>query len=233
MTIWLRKTKSTMVDAAALAMRGEPHGTVVVAEEQTEGIGRHGNAWHSADTGGLYMSIVLRLPLKSDAMPVLTMALGLAVQRAVDEFCGVACDIRWPNDVILNGKKLAGIMVQMADKGTLIGGIGVNINQKSFPDSLRGVATSLKIETGREFPKEELLERIVAEALRYSSLLAERGTGEIIRQFDERSTWVRGKTVEVDGRLRGVTAGLNENGFLLVRTDTGVETILAGGVREI
>ena len=233
MTIWLRTTKSTMLDAAALAMRGEAHGTVVVAEEQTEGIGRHGNAWHSPDNGGLYMSIILRLPLTSDAMPVLTMALGLGVQRAVDEFCGVACDIRWPNDVMLNGKKLSGILVQMVDKGTLIGGIGVNVSQPSFPETLREIATSLLIETGRAYRKEKLLERIVAEVLRCSSLLTERGKAEIIRLFEERSTWARGKAVEVDGRIRGVTAGLNEDGFLLVQTDSGVETILAGGVREV
>jgi BirA family biotin operon repressor/biotin-[acetyl-CoA-carboxylase] ligase len=232
-TIWLRKTKSTMLDAAALAMRGEAHGTVVAAEEQTEGIGRHGNAWHSPDNGGLYMSIILRLALTSDAMPVLTMALGLAVQRAVDEFCGVACDIRWPNDVMLSGKKLAGILVQMADKGALIGGIGVNVGQPSFPDALSGIATSLLIETGRVVPKEELLERIVAEVLRYAGLLSERGKAEIIRRFEERSTWARGKAVEVDGRIRGVTAGLNENGFLLVETGSGTETILAGGVRAV
>jgi BirA family biotin operon repressor/biotin-[acetyl-CoA-carboxylase] ligase len=222
-----------MMDAAALAMRGEAHGTVVVAEEQTAGVGRHGHSWHSPNTGGLYLSIILRLPLKSDAMPVLTMALGLAVQRAVDDFCGVACDIRWPNDVMLNGKKLAGIMVQLADKDTLIGGIGVNINQPSFPDNLQAIATSLFIETGREFSKEELLERIVAEALRNASLLAEAGKAGIIRRFEEHSTWVRGKAVEVDSGTRGVTAGLNEDGFLLVQTDAGVETVIAGGVREV
>ena len=233
MTIWLRTTKSTMMDAAALAMRGEEHGTVVVADEQTEGIGRHGHAWHSAAMGGLYMSIILRLPLRSDAMPLLTMALGLAVQRAVDDYCGVACDIRWPNDVMLSRKKLAGIMVQLAAKDTLIGGIGVNINQPLFPEALRGLATSLLIETGHEHSKEELLDRIVAESLRYSGLLAERGKSEVIRQFEERSTWARGKPVEVDARIRGVTAGLNDDGFLLVQTDTGIETILAGGVREI
>ncbi len=233
MTVWLRSTKSTMMDAAALAERGEPHGTVVVAEQQTDGIGRHGHEWHSPDAGGLYLSIILRLHLQFDALPLLTMALGLAVQRAVDEFCGVSCDIRWPNDVMLNRKKLAGILVQMADKDLLIGGIGLNINQSAFPQPLSQLATSLFIETGRLHSKEDLLERVVAEALRYSSLLAECGKAPIIAQFEERSTWACGKVVEVEGKLRGVTAGLNEDGFLLVKTDTGMETILTGGVREI
>ena len=104
-----------MKDAAALAARGEPHGTVVVAETQTAGIGRHGHSWHSESAGGLYLSIILRLPLAPDALPVLTMALGLAAQRAVDDVAGVACDLRWPNDLLLNDKKVAGIMVQAAD----------------------------------------------------------------------------------------------------------------------
>ena len=233
MTIWLRKTKSTMMDAASLAMRGEPHGTVVVADEQTEGIGRHGHAWHSPSTGGLYLSIVLRLPLQSDAIPVVTMALGLGVQRALDDFCGVASDIRWPNDIMLSRKKAAGIMVQLASKDTLIGGIGVNLNQESFPESLLPIATSLRIETGRTHAKQDVLDRVVADSLRYCSLLAERGKGEIIRLFEERSTWARGKAVEVDGLIRGVTVGLNDHGFLLVQTHSGIETILAGGVREL
>src|SRR5438067_186430 len=119
-----------MQDAAALAAQGAPHGTVVVAERQTAGIGRHGHSWHSAASGGLYMSIILRLEA---AGPVLTMALGLAVQRAVDDLTQVATDLRWPNDVLLNERKLAGVLVQSAEEGAVIAGIGVNVNQTSFP----------------------------------------------------------------------------------------------------
>lgn len=227
-----------MKDAAELAARGEPHGTVVVAETQTAGVGRHGHSWHSESLGGLYLSIILRLPLAPDSLPVLTMALGLAVQRAVDDTAGVACDLRWPNDVLLNEKKCAGTMVQAADtpgnKGVLIAGIGANVNQTDFPPEIRSTATSLRLETGREHSKEALLDRIVAESLRYASLLAGRGKRPIFEQFEARSTYVRGKSVEVDAADRvitGVTAGLDDNGFLLVQTPTGIETIVAGGVR--
>jgi len=219
-------TVSTMIDAAELAVRGEPHGTVVVAEEQTGGIGRHGHSWHSPGAG-LYMSIILRLAVAPDALPILTMALGLAVQRAIDDFAGVACDIRWPNDVMLNEKKLVGIMIQAADRGAMVAGIGVNVNQTSFPDDIREIATSLRIETGAEFSKDALLGRILAESLRYTRL----SKAEILRHFAEHSTYVRGKAVEVEGRIRGVTAGLDNDGFLLVATDTGIERIIAGGVR--
>ncbi len=212
-----------MRDAAELAAKGAPHGTVVVAARQTHGIGRHGHTWHSQPDGGLYMSIILRLPAHG---PEVTLALGLAVQEAVSNL--VSADLRWPNDVMLNHRKLAGILVQ-AQAGALIAGIGINVNQIAFPDDLIGVATSLRIETGRDIPMDSVLDRVLAESLRYTG----KTKPEILRLFDERSTYARGKAVEVDGRYKGVTAGLDPNGFLTVRTATGIETVLAGGVREI
>jgi BirA family biotin operon repressor/biotin-[acetyl-CoA-carboxylase] ligase len=238
MTVWMRSTASTMRDAAALAARDEAHGTVVVAEMQTAGVGRHGHSWHSASMGGLYLSIILRLPLAPDDLPVLTMALGLAAQRAVDDLADVSCDLRWPNDLLLNEKKLAGMMVQVADlpkaHGALIAGIGVNVNQTEFPPELSAIATSLRLETGREYSKEALLDRVVAESLRYAGLLADRGKGPILEQFEAKSTYVRGKSVEVetgDRLITGVTVGLDNKGFLRVQTSEGVETIVTGGVR--
>jgi BirA family transcriptional regulator, biotin operon repressor / biotin---[acetyl-CoA-carboxylase] ligase len=222
-----------MKDAAALAASGEPHGTVVVAETQTEGIGRHGHSWHSESAGGLYLSIILRLSVAPDELPLVAMALGLAAQGAVDDVAGVACDLRWPNDLLLNDKKLAGILVQTSDSA-VIAGIGVNVNQRVFPEELRSIATSLFLETGREHSKDELLDRIVMESLKYAGLLADRGKGPILRQFEARSSYVRGKHVDVelsDRIITGVTVGLDEKGFLLVRTLDGIETIVAGGVR--
>lgn len=230
MIVRLHSTTSTMRDAATLAKEGKPHGTAVVADIQTAGIGRQGHSWHSEDQGGLYLSIILRVA--NTATPILTMALGLAVQRAVNDLAQVATDLRWPNDVMLSERKLAGILVQAAE-GALIAGIGLNVNQSKFPDDLAAIATSLRIETGREHPKDELAERIVAESLRYSTLLAEKGNHEILKRFEECSTWPRGKAVEVDGKIRGVTAGLDNNGFLLVQTPNALETIIAGGVRTI
>ncbi len=232
MIVRLRTTTSTMKDAAVLAASGEPHGTAVMAELQTAGIGRQGHVWHSADMGGLYISIVLRVNIGMAETPLLTMALGLAVQRAVNDLAQVSADIRWPNDVMLSERKLAGIIVQAAE-GALIAGIGINVNQESFPGELADLATSLKLETGREYSKDAIADRVIAESLRHSSLLAEKGKREILRRFEESSTWPRGKAVEVDGRLRGVTAGLDENGFLLVQTPEKLETVMAGGVRPL
>lgn len=236
MTVWLRSTGSTMKDAAVLAARDEPHGTVVVADEQTAGIGRQGHSWHSEAGAGLYCSIILRLALPAESLPILTMALGLGVQRAINDTCGVSCDIRWPNDLLLNEKKLAGIMVTSADRAAMIAGIGLNVNQTVFPEDLRSIATSLRLETGREQPKETLLDQVVAECLRYAARTANEGTKPILKEFERCSTWVRGKwvSVEAGGRLlRGVTAGLDEYGFLKVETENGIETIVAGGVRPL
>jgi BirA family biotin operon repressor/biotin-[acetyl-CoA-carboxylase] ligase len=156
------------------------------------------------------------------------MALGLAVQTSINDLARVATDIRWPNDVMLNDRKLGGIMVQ-AEGGAQIAGIGVNVNQSSFPEDLVQLATSLRLETGREHSKDSLMNRILAESLRYASL----EKSEVLRRFEEASSWVSDKPVIVDGRISGITAGLDENGFLLVRTPNGIETILAGGVRAL
>jgi BirA family transcriptional regulator, biotin operon repressor / biotin---[acetyl-CoA-carboxylase] ligase len=228
MIVRLRETTSTMKDAAALAHEGKPHGTAVIADIQTAGIGRQGHRWHSDDTGGLYISIVLRLPIAPALMPILTMALGLAVQRAVNDLGQVSTDLRWPNDVLLSERKLAGIMVQAAE-GALIAGIGLNVNQTSFAPELAEIATSLKIETGREHLKDALADRVIAESLRYATL----SKREILHRFEECSTWPRGKAVAVDDTIRGVTAGLDENGFLLVQTAEKLETIITGGVRTL
>jgi BirA family biotin operon repressor/biotin-[acetyl-CoA-carboxylase] ligase len=220
----LQTTASTMTDAAALAKQGAPHGTAVVAERQTAGIGRHGHSWHSEPGAGLYLSIVLRL---AAAAPALTMALGLAVQRAINDTAQVSTDVRWPNDVMLNDRKVAGIMVQASEPGVLIAGIGINVNHSAFPEDLRDIATSLRIETGREQDKELLLQRVLAESLRYARL----DKSEVLRRFEQNSSYIRGKSVIVDEKVRGVTAGLDQDGFLLLKTDAGIEAILTGGVR--
>jgi len=212
-----------MIEASALVASGAPHGTAVVAERQTAGIGRHGHSWHSAASDGLYLSIILRL---EKAAPALTLALGLAVQRAIEDEAQVSVDLRWPNDLMLNDRKVGGILVQ-AETGAYVAGIGVNVNQVSFPEELRSIATSLRMEMGGEHSKERLMHRILAECLRFAALTKT----ETIRRFTQSSSWVSGKDVIVDDRIEGVTAGLDADGFLLVRTATGTETILAGGVR--
>jgi BirA family biotin operon repressor/biotin-[acetyl-CoA-carboxylase] ligase len=207
---------STMYAAAAL----EP-GAVVVAGEQTAGLGRHGHSWHSEPGNGLYFSVVL--------MPhsVLTLALGLATVEAIAHVTGIACDLRWPNDVMLDGRKLAGILVQIVD-GKAIGGIGINLNHTTFSNL---DATSLKMHSGRDVQAADLLPAVLRAIDNYVAEDKE----TILRLFAHASSYAAGRRVTVampEGMIEGTTAGLDENGFLIVRKDDGTDTlILAGGVR--
>jgi BirA family biotin operon repressor/biotin-[acetyl-CoA-carboxylase] ligase len=225
---------TTMREAARLADEGAAAGTAVVAEIQTAGAGRHGHLWHSEREVGLYVSIVLRPELRREAAPILTMALGLATAEAITATAGIACDLRWPNDVMIGGRKAAGILAQLIDSAA-VAGIGINVNHASFPPELSPEATSLRMETGRAQSREALLAALLPAVDRYVAILEGQGAGAILDLFSARSSYASGKRVVViqgETTLRGTTAGLNDSGFLVVRKDDGTdETIVAGGVR--
>lgn len=223
---WHDSLPCTMDAAAALAATGCSPFTAVVADEQTSGQGRLGRAWHSEKGAGLYVSIVLPL---ADPPPVVTLALGLAAREAIGKTAGIAPDLRWPNDLLLNDRKVGGILAQV-HHGAIVAGIGINVNQTAFPADLEAIAVSLRIATGREHDRHELLDRLIAALRRCHGMPA----ASIREQFTAVSTWARGKRVEIEEpfAVSGVTAGLNEDGFLLVRDDAGrLHTIVAGGVR--
>jgi BirA family transcriptional regulator, biotin operon repressor / biotin---[acetyl-CoA-carboxylase] ligase len=210
------------IDSTMHAAENLPRGSVVLADEQTAGLGRHGHTWHSEPGNGIYCSIVL------DPSPVLTLALGLAASDAIARATGIACDLRWPNDLMLDGRKVAGILVQLVD-GAAVAGIGINVNHSSLPAELE--ATSLRIHAGRELSRED----IVIALLHAVPEVAAEDTETILRLFTHASSYAAGRRVIVqqpDGIVEGVTAGLDPSGFLIVRKDDGTDTlILAGGVR--
>ena len=210
---------STMHPAARLSV-----GSVVVATEQTAGQGRHGHAWHSEPGSGLYVSVVL------EPTPVLTLALGLATVEAITQIAGVACDLRWPNDVLIGTRKVAGILVQLVE-GRAIAGIGINVNHRTFPPSLAGEATSLCLAAGAEIAGTDLL---IALLHAIDSVVRE-DKETILRLFTQGSSFAAGRRVTValpDGPIEGTTRGLDPDGFLIVRKDDGTDTlIVAGGVR--
>jgi BirA family biotin operon repressor/biotin-[acetyl-CoA-carboxylase] ligase len=212
---WFDSLNSTMIEA-----RRDPQpGRIVGAEEQTAGIGRHGRKWISQSGAGLYVSIVLA----AKPIPVVMLALGLATREAVGN-----ADLRWPNDVLLNGKKCAGVLAQL-EGDTIIAGIGINVSQTEFPDDLETPATSMLLE-GLQVSREDLVVALVELVDRYTRLDAD----EILRQFTNASSYVSGKRVRVEAGIEGVTCGLDPAGFLRVREDNGtVTTILAGGVRPV
>jgi BirA family biotin operon repressor/biotin-[acetyl-CoA-carboxylase] ligase len=210
---------STMHAAATLAP-----GSVVIADRQTAGLGRHGHTWHSEPSNGIYCSVVL------PPGPVLTLALGLATVEAIAEACDIACDLRWPNDLMLDGRKVAGILVQLHNQ-VAIAGIGINVNHTLFPPDLEHEATSLCIHEGRRLSRERILVHLLPAIDRITG--QDRDT--ILALFTRASSYVSGRRVTVEqpsGTITGTTAGLNPDGYLILRLDDGTDTlILAGGVR--
>lgn len=234
MVLWLEQTDSTMLDAARLAGGGCPSGTVVGAETQTAGQGRLGRAWLSEKESGLYFSVVLWVSLPPEQVPILTMAVGLAVAEAITQTTGLAVDLRWPNDILIGDRKLCGILLQQHHQA-IVCGIGLNVNHGEFPDALADTATSLRIAAGRTVDREALLSAVLEAIDRHVDILQQQGKDAVLRLFASASSYVTGRRVVVDQgdrQLRGTTAGLDANGFLLLALDNGKRAvILAGGVR--
>ena len=231
---WHSTTGSTMTEASRLAAEGCPSGTVVGADEQTAGQGRYGRGWNSESDAGLYVSIILRHRFTPADAPVVTLALGLATVEAILKVTDVACDLRWPNDVMIGPKKCVGILTHM-EGPAIIAGIGINVNQAGFPEDLSPIATSLRIASGRVHSRERILVDLLLNVDRYCALLETEGRDPILKLFSRASSYVSGRRVTVDlgsGTVRGTTLGLNESGFLKLRTDDGNEhVVIAGGVR--
>jgi BirA family biotin operon repressor/biotin-[acetyl-CoA-carboxylase] ligase len=237
------KIGSTNTAAMAAAAEGAPEGSVFVAEEQTAGRGRGAHVWESARSAGIYCSVVLRPALPPSDVLVLSLAAGLAVREAIEQVnARVSADLKWPNDVLIAGKKVCGILTEMNAEATrvryVVVGIGINVNQASFPKDLEDAATSLRLATGSEWSRVELVVALLKLLDREYRLLVERADARpsILRRFEEKSSWVRGRQVRVEEnatRVEGITEGLDERGFLQVRTAQGLRTILSGTVREL
>jgi BirA family transcriptional regulator, biotin operon repressor / biotin---[acetyl-CoA-carboxylase] ligase len=231
---WFQSVSSTMTIAARLARDGCVSGTIVGADGQVAGIGRQGHAWHSEAYAGLYVSMVLRLPLAARDLPLVMLALGLGTQEAITQVSGLAADLRWPNDVLIGDRKCAGILAQL-DGDAVIAGIGINVNHTQFPSEIAPVATSLYLAGRRSVSREHLLVALIHDVESCCKILSEEGAPAILRMFSRASSYASGRRVSVeqdDQKIEGVTCGLDPAGFLVVRSDDGKETtILAGGVR--
>jgi len=235
------KMDSTNRAAIELGFAGEPEGTVVMAEEQTAGRGRAGRSWHSEKGTGLYVSILLRPRLTPAQTPLLTMLAGISAQAAVEAVTGLAPELKWPNDLLLNGKKLGGILTEMHAEPSavrfVVVGIGINTNQEKFPAELAAIATSLRKESGRITFRLELLVRLLSQfESDYSRFLSE-GARFVVERFQEVSNFAKGRRVRVDTGLEsyvGTTAGLSPDGLLLVKRENGpATTVIAGDVTEV
>ena len=234
------KIGSTNSEAMRSAAEGGPEGSVFLAEEQLAGRGRGAHTWHSARSTGIYCSVILRPVMPPSDALIFSLAAGLAVRAAVMEVAPqLRADLKWPNDLLLSGKKFCGILSEMNAEATrvrhLVVGMGINVNQVKFPAELREMATSLRIETGTEWSRVELCAALLKSLDReYRTLIEDAGArAAILRRFEESSLSARGRKVSIEenGGLAGVTEGLDERGFLRVRTARGLTTVMSGTVR--
>jgi BirA family transcriptional regulator, biotin operon repressor / biotin---[acetyl-CoA-carboxylase] ligase len=235
------RTDSTNRVAMELGYAEEPEGTVVFAEEQTAGRGRAERAWHSERGTGLYLTLLLRPKLSPAQAPLLTMLAGLSAHAAIQAQTALNIELKWPNDLLLNGKKLGGILTEMHAEPSVVRfvivGLGINVNQEKFPSELASIATSLRKESGKLHYRLELLVRLLAQfETDYNRFLRE-GPSFVVERFQSVSNFAQGRRVRVDtgtDSYLGTTAGLSPEGLLLVAKDNGpLVTVIAGDVSEV
>jgi BirA family biotin operon repressor/biotin-[acetyl-CoA-carboxylase] ligase len=232
-------TDSTNSDAQDAARSGAPHGSVYFADEQLAGRGRGDHAWRSEAGVGLYVSVLLRPRLPVLRLPLLPLAAGLAAAEAIRAIVGLNADLRWPNDLLIGPRKVGGILVEAKSANGAVDyavvGLGINAHQRGFDSDLAAIATSLDLETGQQVCRQDFLVALL-ELLQHEALgLSDSAAGVTIpARVEKASTWIRGRRVEVHGpqACAGVTAGLDENGFLRVQMDAGLVTVQTGGIRS-
>lgn len=231
---------STQRLAAAAAAKGASEGSLFVAEAQTRGRGRHGHAWQSTAGAGIYASLILRPTQPIAALPLLTLAAGLAVADAVAAVSGLEAELRWPNDLLLDGKKFCGLLVESsADSEHVLYavlGFGINIHAVAFPPELQPIATWLDAHAPHPISRRELGVAVVhCIEGRYRRFEAGEHAA-ILEEFERRCRMARNAAVRVGGPdgYTGVTEGLDPTGFLRVRTrDGSLRLVLSGDVRPL
>ena len=235
------KIDSTNTVALRMGEEGEPHGAVFLAEEQSAGRGRAGRKWLSEKSAGIHCTILLRPPMSPALAPLLTLVAGVAARDAVAEETGLSPDIRWPNDLLINGKKFGGILIEMRAEPDRIHyaavGIGINVNQTKMPAEIAPIATSLRMETGKVHSRIELLLRLLRCFDHYYNLFLAQGAPPILEQFAKVSSYYQGKRVQITTfreTFTGTTVGLEPSGVLRVQRDDGrgIEPVISGDVLE-
>jgi BirA family biotin operon repressor/biotin-[acetyl-CoA-carboxylase] ligase len=233
----LETVLSTNDAARALALHGAAHGTAVLAKEQTRGRGTKGRVWHSPAGLGLYASFILRGPAGA-ALPfphLLPLAAGLAASDAVLETSGVACGLKWPNDVVHGGKKLGGILCEGVSGGAggdfAVVGIGLNVSHGpvDFPDDIREASTSIKIAGGRPVTVEAVWAALCGALDRWYNVLTRGDKEKVIRTFESRPAFPRGAAVRIEtsaGTFDAEYRGLDGEGRLVVTRPGAGTTVL-------
>ncbi len=240
--ISLEEADSTNLQASRLGDEGADDGLVVIADRQSSGKGRMGRQWESPGGVNLYASILLRPPVMPFEAPKLTFLSAVAVCRAIKNCTALQPTVKWPNDILLNGAKVAGLLNEMSSETDqvhyVVLGIGVNLNMRAeqFPDDLRYPATSLAIASGKVVSRLAFTRSLLQELDALYQLYLEEGSAPVFTAWTELCD-LTGKRVQVDCNnllIEGTMVGLGDDGALLVRTSAGkIESIYAGDVRPL
>lgn len=229
---------STNDECKKLAEEGAKHGTLVVAEKQTKGKGRRGRSWESPKGTGIWMTLLLRPDIEPYNSSGLTLVTAMAINKAVQEITGLDAKIKWPNDIVVNGKKVTGILTEMSAQPEMINyiviGIGINVNTEEFPEDIAKTASSLKIESGKTIKRSSIIalfgkyfEQYYAEYIKTQdmSLLIDEYNKELInvdRQI---------KVLAKENSYTGIAKGINRHGELIVETENKeLKNVVAGEV---
>lgn len=235
---YFQRITSTNDLAKEFASLGAKEGTVIVAEIQTSGKGRLGREWASPK-GGIWLSTILRPKLSVEDSPKLTLMASLAVARTINQLFKLKAEVKWPNDVLINGKKVCGILTEANTKGRIVNfvviGIGVNANVEldSLPKEVRKIATSLKHELNREINRERFLSILLEKMEHYYFMLTKGKSSQILKKWKNLCGFL-GSYIEVTSlkeKIEGIAMDVDENGALIVRLRNGtLKRILSGDV---
>jgi len=235
---YYEELESTNTEALRLALENAPEGTVVIADAQSEGRGRLDRIWESPPSLNLYLSVVLRPDIPAAASSLIPLMVGVAVADIISKYDPGQVRLKWPNDVLIDGKKICGILTEMRTKADrvhfIIVGIGVNINMRKldFPREIRETATSLRIGTECEIDRLDVAIRLFENLERWYRIFLNGGEAAIREKWLQYAELI-GKRIEVvfkSDMQRGTVVGLDENGALLLEGETGVQQVLAGDV---
>lgn len=234
----LPSTESTNDVARKLAQDGAKEGTIVIADSQLSGRGRLGRNWHSPAGSGLYLSAVLRPDLEPDSLCKITLLAGVAAAGAIEDVTSIRAQIKWPNDLLIHGRKTGGILTELhgdAASPTVVLGIGINVNTRieDFPPDLQLKATSLALAGGKNVARSELI-RSVLEQLEYWYLLFKGGEhGPMLQAWRNKCIMIDCRAIIRSGEqvLAGRVLDIDDTGALLLQDETGqVRRILSGEV---
>ena len=234
--IYYKQLDSTNTEIARLAALGAAHGTVVVADAQTAGKGRRGRTWESPAGESIYMSILLRPDCVPDRAPMLTLVMAYSIAQVLKEHGFTDVQIKWPNDLVLSGKKICGILTEMQMKGSeidyVVVGVGINVNASKFPEELTETATSLYRESGRTLDREMIVESVVAHFDKACRKFIEVQDLSFLREAYNAMLVNVGREVRVlepGNEYTAYAQGINSEGELLVRTSEGEEKRIYAG----